>query len=270
MIMSILRNCRALRYVTVPWTTLRHGSAEEWSFVCGPNRPKESDRKSEGGVIESLEFRAVNLNALQMHSATILDRVPLLRSIPVVEPEPDSMARVDFSHLSRLKITGRSNYMPLTDLDLIRIARTATKLRELCITTEPGSTSGRYRRSSSIITNSSNSDSVSHSIHNIKSSSDSLGNDIRSSDSSGDHIDSGLSPTLREHNIVSATRNTTTPLIADGNEFDDIIITRKGISALVRASWASLQLVEYQWDRELFSSFSRFFEKEEGVDAVVS
>ena len=104
---------------------LRHGSARDWSYVCGPNR--------RGTSIESLELLAVDLKESQANNATNqVDRKPLL---PLRSRGSGSDgAVVDFSDLRRLKIYGNSNFMPITDLDLIQIARTANNLREIHIT----------------------------------------------------------------------------------------------------------------------------------------
>lgn len=122
LILNILRSCQALRYVTVPWTVLRYGTAQEWSYVCGRNRRS-------GTEIESLELLAVDLKESQTNqAANQVDRKPLLHH------SSSAAAIIDFSHLKRLKIHGTSNFMPITDLDLAAIARTATQLRELHIT----------------------------------------------------------------------------------------------------------------------------------------
>lgn len=115
LIFKILRNCEALQYVTLPWTALRHGSATDWSYVCGRNRC--------GNSIESLELLAVDLKETQMNNpANQVDKKSLRSGL------------VDFSHLKRLKIYGSSNFMPITDMDLVQMARTATNLRELHLT----------------------------------------------------------------------------------------------------------------------------------------
>lgn len=117
LILKILRSCEALQYVTLPWTVLRHGSAQDWSYICGRNRC--------GSRIESLELLAVDLKESQTsYSANWVDREPLHQA----------GGAVDFSDLKRLKIYGNSCFMPITDLDLQGMARTATKLRELHIT----------------------------------------------------------------------------------------------------------------------------------------
>lgn len=118
LIFSIVRNCDALQYVTLPWTVLRHGTDRDWSYVCGRNR--------RGNSIESLELLAIDLKESQMNSAVNqVDQKPLLRS---------SGGLVDFSNLKRLKIYGNSNFMPVNDDDLVQIAKTATNLREIHVT----------------------------------------------------------------------------------------------------------------------------------------
>lgn len=132
LIFSIIRNCDCLQYVTLPWTVLRYGSARDWSYVCGPNRRGKSS-------IESLELLAVDLKETQTNNAANqVDRKPLLG--PLLQSSASASASdgvvvvVDFSNLRRLKIYGNSNFMPITDLDLIQIARTAKNLREIHVT----------------------------------------------------------------------------------------------------------------------------------------
>ena len=115
LIFSIIRLCNNLDHLTVPWTALRYGDAEDWSNLLGRNRNGQS--------ISSLEFLAVDLKQSQMsNTANRIDRKPLYSS------------RINFSGLRRLKVFGNSNFMPLIDEDLIAIANTAANLRELHIT----------------------------------------------------------------------------------------------------------------------------------------
>lgn len=115
MIFGILHRCAKLEYVTLPWTALRYGSTEDWSRLLGRNEDRHS--------ISSLELLAVDLKQTQIDNAT-----------NQVDKKPLSSPRVDFSALKRLKIFGQSNFMPLTDDDLIAISYTAVNLRELHIT----------------------------------------------------------------------------------------------------------------------------------------
>lgn len=115
MMFDILRRCPDLDYVTVPWTALRYGSAEDWSRLLG--------RNEEGHSILSLEFLAVDLKQSQMtNEGNLIDRKVL--DSPMVK----------FDKLRRLKIFGHSNFSPLTDDHLKSISRTATNLREIHIT----------------------------------------------------------------------------------------------------------------------------------------
>lgn len=115
LILNILRHCNNIDYLTVPWTTLRYGSEEDWSRLLG--------RNGDGRSISSLEFLAVDLKQSQINNiANQVDKKPLTSS------------RVDFSGLKRLKIFGDSNFMPVTDDDLVAISHTAVNLREIHIT----------------------------------------------------------------------------------------------------------------------------------------
>ena len=115
MIFGILCRCTNLEYLTLPWTALRYGSTEDWSRLLGRNE----DRRS----ILSLELLAVDLKQSQIGNAT-----------NQVDKKPLSSPRVDFSGVRRLKIFGHSNFMPLTDDDLIAVSHTAVNLRDLHIT----------------------------------------------------------------------------------------------------------------------------------------
>lgn len=115
MIFGILRRCTRLEYVTLPWTALRYGSTGDWSRLLGRNEDRHS--------ISSLELLAVDLKQSQIENAT-----------NQVDNKPLNSPRVDFSGLKRLKIFGQSNFMPLTDDDLITISHTAVNLRDLHIT----------------------------------------------------------------------------------------------------------------------------------------
>ena len=115
MIFRILRHCTKLEYVTLPWTALRYGSTEDWSRLLGRNENRHS--------ILSLELLAVDLQQSLIDNST-----------NQVDKKPLSSPRVDFSGLKRLKIFGQSNFMPLTDEDLITMSYTAVNLRDLHIT----------------------------------------------------------------------------------------------------------------------------------------
>ena len=115
MIFRILRHCTNLKYVTLPWTALRYGTTEDWARLLG--------RKEDRHGISSLELLAVDLKRSQIDNAA-----------NQVDNKPLSSPRVDFSGLKRLKIFGHSNFMPLTDDDLIAMSFTAVNLRDLHIT----------------------------------------------------------------------------------------------------------------------------------------
>ncbi len=115
LIFSILRHCNALDYLTLPWTALRYGSAEEWSRLLCHN--------SQEWCLSSLELLAVDLKEKQTGNiSNQIDRRPLHH------------IEVDFSRLQRLKIFGNSNFLALSDDDFIALARTAKNLRELHVT----------------------------------------------------------------------------------------------------------------------------------------
>ena len=115
LIFNILRNCDALDYLTLPWTALRYGSAEDWSRLLG--------HTATGKYLSSLELLAVDLKETQIgDTANQIDRKPLYN------------IQVDFSRLERLKIFGNSNFMALADDDLVALARTGKNLRELHVT----------------------------------------------------------------------------------------------------------------------------------------
>ncbi|KAL6719282.1 hypothetical protein ACLMJK_003521 [Lecanora helva] len=115
MIFRVLRHCDNLDVVTLPWTAVRYGHPLAWSHVLG--------RNIRGQSISSLEFLAVNLKQSQKSDPDDQFDLKPLRS-PLV----------NFSGLRRLKIFGHSDFMPLTDDDLIAISRTASNLREIHIT----------------------------------------------------------------------------------------------------------------------------------------
>ena len=115
MIFGILGRCTKLEYLTLPWTALRYGSTEDWSRLLGRTQDRDS--------IISLELLAVDLKQSQIENAS-----------NQVDKKPLNSPRVDFSRLRRLKIFGQSNFMPLTDDDLIAISHTAVNLRDLHIT----------------------------------------------------------------------------------------------------------------------------------------
>ena len=115
MLFRVLKACNDLKTLTLPWTVLRYGNAEDWSSLLGngPNR----------GNLSSLELMAIDLKRSQTADPlNQIDNKPLLAG------------PVDFSKLRRLKIFGDTTYMPITDQDLFNVARSVTSLEELHIT----------------------------------------------------------------------------------------------------------------------------------------
>lgn len=112
-IFSLLGNCAKLQSITLPWTTLRHVSAEGWALLLsGKSRLP----------LDSLELLSVHLTEEEAEDVGSAVNVSPLKS-PLV----------DFSYLSKLDMFGDATLMPITDEDVRAIARTATKLRELRI-----------------------------------------------------------------------------------------------------------------------------------------
>lgn len=98
----------------MPWITLRHLAAEEWAEILG---------KRNGTPLRALEFLAEDMNSQQTRErGNDVDLQPLLSPL------------VDFSNLRKLKIFGDTTFMPITDTDLMAIAKTATQLEEFYLT----------------------------------------------------------------------------------------------------------------------------------------
>ena len=115
MIFDILQHCTNVDHLTVPWTTLRYGSKEDWSQLLG--------RGAKECKPLSLEFLAVDLSAKNMSDPRNQhDELPL------------DFATVDFGRVERLKVFGNTNFMAITNKDLIAIARSAKNLKEIHIT----------------------------------------------------------------------------------------------------------------------------------------
>jgi len=115
LIFSILRYCTNVDHLTVPWTTLRYGSSDEWARLLG--------RRSEARGLLSLEFLSVDLGAKKIGDTR-----------QHIDAKPLESAMVDFGRVERLKIFGNTNFMPTTDDDLLAIARTAKAFREIHVT----------------------------------------------------------------------------------------------------------------------------------------
>ena len=106
-VFEILRKCTNLRAAATSWTAPRYGTAADWRHIT--SFPQ----------LTSVEFLATSLKTSEMQSeASRIDNEPL-------------RTKLNFSGLTRLKVSGDSNLMPISDADLIGIARTATKLEEV-------------------------------------------------------------------------------------------------------------------------------------------
>lgn len=116
MIFAVLRSCRHLDSISVPWTLLRHGTAQDWIHLLGIS--------SEDDVpLKSLELRATCLASAQEKEW-----------LDVENTHPLANPRVNFAHLKRLKIFGNTSLMPIDDEDMFNIARSATNLEEFHLT----------------------------------------------------------------------------------------------------------------------------------------
>ncbi|KAF3031694.1 hypothetical protein E8E12_001720 [Didymella heteroderae] len=111
LIADLLLNCRQLASLSVPWTAIRYLDSETWRSIL----------TGKGRFLESLEFQCVEptfQQAAEKGSHVIFDP---LRSI-------------DLARLRRLKISGDTTFMPITDHDLSAVARTATQLEGFHVT----------------------------------------------------------------------------------------------------------------------------------------
>lgn len=115
LIFSILRYCTNVDSLTLPWTTLRYGTCDDWARLLG--------RKSDARRPLSLGFLAVDLGAKKIGDAR-----------NQIDKQPLESATIDFGRVERLKIFGNTNFQPISDDDLFAIARTARNLREIHVT----------------------------------------------------------------------------------------------------------------------------------------
>jgi hypothetical protein len=113
-IIQTVKCCINLTSLSLPWTVLRHGSAADWAQLLGVRREVP---------LRSLELLAVNLSKKQVEEA---EKAKVQR--------PLDSRKVDFSKLRRLKLYGDTEYNPVSDEDLVAIARTATQLEEFQVT----------------------------------------------------------------------------------------------------------------------------------------
>ena len=113
MIFGVLRQCKNLEDLLIPWTALRHGTAADWSSLFGSN--------AAGPCVTSLEIRARNL----------FKRCPAKKKENNFSDNALESTSVDFTNLACLRLSGNSRFVSITDKDLIAMARTARNLREL-------------------------------------------------------------------------------------------------------------------------------------------
>ncbi|KAH7123870.1 hypothetical protein B0J11DRAFT_324024 [Dendryphion nanum] len=111
LIFESLKNCQNLVSLSLPWTTVRHMSAQAWrTLLVGNGKP-----------LESLELLSVDPTAQQAAD-------------PANQFDLQPLQSVNFGQLRRLKIFGDTTFMPITDNDLYAIARTANRLEEFHLT----------------------------------------------------------------------------------------------------------------------------------------
>ncbi|KAI9845825.1 MAG: hypothetical protein M1837_004505 [Sclerophora amabilis] len=115
LIFKLLRNCSHLRVVSLPWTTMRRGSLQDWSSLLSSS--------GNAAGMRSLELLATGLKESQ-----------IVDPRNEIGPSPFDESEVTFSQLTRLKVFGDSNFHPVNDQDLKSIARTAMNLEEVHIT----------------------------------------------------------------------------------------------------------------------------------------
>lgn len=113
-IIEIASSCANLTSISIPWTVLRHGTASDWAHLLGIRRESP---------LRSLELLSVKLGVRQAEAAEA-----------VVDERPLDSRMVKFSQLKRLKLFGDATFLPVGDIDLKAIARTATNLEEFQIT----------------------------------------------------------------------------------------------------------------------------------------
>lgn len=110
LILDIVAKCSQLELLSVPWTVLRRGTADDWIALL-------NSRSGTGKPLYSLEIQGICLPRDQADDLEA-DKAPN----PLLDP------RVDFSTLRRLKCFGNTMHRPIDDADLDAIARTATNL----------------------------------------------------------------------------------------------------------------------------------------------
>jgi hypothetical protein len=112
-----LKNCKRLTSLSCPWTVIRYLSRDAWQLLLTGREVQ----------LQSLELQCVEPTTQQISDrANWTDLEPL--------------QLVDFSCLHRLKIFGNTTHMPVTDSDVLAIARTATGLQEFYLTCNSSTT----------------------------------------------------------------------------------------------------------------------------------
>ena len=112
-IFEILRRCKKLEDIFLPWTALRHGTVADWSNLFGSKATRSS------------------INSLRIQVMDFPKRSPATKKENLIDNEALESVSVDFTRLVSLRFCGKSSSMTITDKDLIAIARTAKNLREL-------------------------------------------------------------------------------------------------------------------------------------------
>ena len=112
-IFAILRRCKKLEDILLPWTALRHGTVADWSNLFGYKATRSS--------ISSLKIQVMDFPK----------RAPATKKENLFDNEALEYFSVDFTCLASLRFFGKSTFRTITDKDLIAIARTAINLREL-------------------------------------------------------------------------------------------------------------------------------------------
>ena len=117
-IFAILRRCKKLEDIFLPWTVLRHGTVADWSNLFGYKATRSS--------ISSLKIQVMDFPK----------RSPATKKENLFDNEALEYVSVDFTCLTSLRFLGKSSFITITDKDLVAMARTAINLRELYMSNE--------------------------------------------------------------------------------------------------------------------------------------
>lgn len=113
MIFGLLRQCKKLEDLLIPWTVLRYGTVADWSSLFGSN--------DAGPRVTSLEIQGMKIP--KGCPATT-------KKSPFANTAMES-PNIDFGNLACLRLCANWRSTSITDKALIAIARTARNLREL-------------------------------------------------------------------------------------------------------------------------------------------